>query len=99
MYSIALLKKIILQLNDLLVLPIWVDAVIQVFCSLSLVHGSWTSFGSSSKRKSNFLLTATMVVSFSFILVFVWSWLIVSTIIPNVLQDIKTCVIGYSELK
>ncbi|CAI6345119.1 unnamed protein product [Macrosiphum euphorbiae] len=82
------------ELKDLLVFPIWVDAVIQVFCSLGLVHGPWTSFGSSSKRKSNFLLTATVVVSFSFILVFVWTWFIVSTIIPNVLQDIKNCVIG-----
>ncbi|VVC40423.1 Sodium:neurotransmitter symporter [Cinara cedri] len=82
------------KLKDLLALPIWIDAVIQVFLSLSLVHGSWTSFGSLSRRKANFLLTATIVMGFSLILVFVWSWFLVCTIIPNVLQNIKSCVTG-----
>lgn len=85
------------QLKDLLVLPIWIDAFVQVFCSLGLVHGSWTSFGSSSARNSNFLLTATAVVAFGFVLVFVWTWFVVSTIMSNVLHDVKNCVIEYGE--
>ncbi|XP_050544072.1 sodium- and chloride-dependent transporter XTRP3A-like [Daktulosphaira vitifoliae] len=83
-----------IEFKDLSNLQIWVDAIVQVIFTLSLVHGSWISYGSRSSRSSNYLLTATTVIAYSFFVVFSWTLVITCSIIPTVLQEVKNCVIS-----